>query len=118
MRLTIVTTLLALLLALGGYLYHDHRLDMEQEAARQAQKAAADMEANRDKWKAAAERYQRDIQTLEDQRHDDQQAVRQLRADLAEQDHKYKALLARIRDSPDTDDGPVAPVLKQTLEAL
>lgn len=44
--------------------------------------------------------------------------IKALQEELAEQAEDYQALRQRIQRSPPSDDGPVAPVLRSTLEAL
>lgn len=45
-------------------------------------------------------------------------AVQALQEELAEQAEDYDALRQRIQRSPASEDGPVAPVLRDTLERL
>lgn len=44
--------------------------------------------------------------------------IKALQEELAEQSEDYDALRQRIQRSPASDDGPVAPVLRDTLERL
>lgn len=44
--------------------------------------------------------------------------VKALQEELAEQAEDYQSLRQRIQRSPTSDDGPVAPVLRDTLERL
>lgn len=44
--------------------------------------------------------------------------IKALQEELAEQAQDYQALRQRIQRSPASDDGPVAPVLRDTLERL
>jgi|GEM_PF-3479887 len=44
--------------------------------------------------------------------------IKALQEELAEQAQDYQALRQRIQRSPASDDGPVAPVLRDTLEHL
>lgn len=44
--------------------------------------------------------------------------VQALQKELADQAENYDAMRQRIQRSPASDDGPVAPVLRSTLEAL
>ncbi|MCL7931624.1 hypothetical protein [Halomonas llamarensis] len=59
-----------------------------------------------------------DLAAAERQRRDAEAAVQALQEEMAEQAEDYDMQRQRIQRTPTSDDGPVAPVLRDTLEAL
>lgn len=80
--------------------------------------ALAQMTEQRDEWQQSAERTERELKSVERQRREAEAAVQALQEELAEQAESYDALRQRIRRAPASEDGPVAPVLRDTLERL
>lgn len=104
-------------LALGlwfQHIYVNHLKEMvaiERQAAESAeqrtQEAREQAHAALDQL-AAAERHRRASEA----------EIKALQEELAEQAESYDALRQRIRRAPASDNGPVAPVLRDTLERL
>lgn len=112
----ILLALLLALLAVAAWQFQraqhlDAMLDIEAEAL-------ARMTAHRDAWH---ERTMSVLEQLGEERRRSraaERAVVELQAALAERDADYQEIRQRIRQAPAEADGPVAPVLRDTLEAL
>lgn len=87
----------------------------EQEALAQE---LATMTANRDRWQQRTQELSEQQRAAHERARQAEQAVAELQAALAERDADYREIQRRIRHAPAEDDGPVAPVLRQALEAL
>jgi len=84
-------------------------------------KAEADLQAmaqQRDSWKSSAESAAEETARLIRERDAARAAQLALREELNAQEADYSALRKRIDASTAEDDGTVAPVLRDTLEAL
>ncbi|MEQ4538039.1 MAG: hypothetical protein ABN479_03750 [Billgrantia sp.] len=112
----ILLALLLTLLAVAAWQFQraqhlDAMLDIEAEAL-------ARMTAHRDAWH---ERTMSVLEQLGEERRRSraaERAVVELQEVLAERDADYREIQRRIRQAPAEADGPVAPVLRETLEAL
>lgn len=76
------------------------------------------MASERDQWQDRAEQREADLVRVEQQRLRAEASVRALQKRLSGLNEEYEQLQRRIRQAPAADDGPVAPVLINTLEAL
>ena len=104
-------SLVALLIGAGAWVYHDWQTGkLQSELDR--------MEASRDTWKESAQRWETTAVTLESEIKAERKAALRLESALEEVDSRYRRLRHQIRDAPDEDDGPVAPVLRRALEGL
>ncbi|WP_046079654.1 hypothetical protein [Halomonas sp. HG01] len=102
----------------GGWLWHQTVTARLELAVTEAQFEADSLRRGRDAWQARANRYRDDLVTAIAEQAHAERAVRELQDSLAEVDERYRALRQRIARAPAEDDGPVAPVLRDTLEAL
>ena len=80
--------------------------------------ALQQMTDQRDEWKREATATASQLDDAERQRRAAEADIKALQEELAAQAESYDALRQRIRRAPASDDGPVAPVLRSTLEAL
>ncbi|RXE49198.1 hypothetical protein [Chromohalobacter israelensis] len=110
--------LAALIAGGGGWVWH--RLEVaELDASLADAKANARQYASeRDQWHDLAKQRQQALGRLRLERRAAETAVRQLQDDLADRNSTYRARQQHIADAPPEDDGPVAPVLREALEAL
>lgn len=112
-----VTTimLVALTVALLWKTWQSNNLANELALERSALQHMAD---KRDEWQREATQAADQLDEAERRRRDAEADIKALQEELAEQAEDYDALRQRIQRSPASDDGPVAPVLRSTLEAL
>lgn len=80
--------------------------------------ALQQMTDKRDEWQREATEVAGQLDEAERLRREAEADVQELQEELAEQAEGYQALRQRIQRSPSSDDGPVAPVLRDTLERL
>ncbi|MBL1267636.1 MAG: hypothetical protein COA87_007785 [Halomonas sp.] len=80
--------------------------------------ALQQMTDKRDEWQKEASELIDQLDKAERQRRAAEADIKTLQEELAEQSEDYDTLRRRIQGLPDSDDGPVAPVLRSTLEAL
>ncbi|MGO2242093.1 MAG: hypothetical protein ACTH5D_10090 [Halomonas sp.] len=80
--------------------------------------ALSEMTDKRDAWQLEANEVADKLDEAEQRYRDAEAAVQALQDELAEQAEDYESLRQRIQRSPASDDGPVAPVLRDTLESL
>lgn len=80
--------------------------------------ALSQMTGQRDEWLREATEVADQLDEAEQRYRDAEAAVQALQEELAEQAEDYDSLRQRIQRSPTSDDGPVAPVLRDTLERL
>ncbi|MDT8428508.1 MAG: hypothetical protein RQ757_07050 [Pseudomonadales bacterium] len=73
---------------------------------------------SRDEWRAAAEASAARLQRMEAIEAAARESVSRLQAELAAQDAAGAVQEQRIEAAPESDDGPVAPVLRDTLSEL
>ena len=76
------------------------------------------MTDDRDEWQREATETASQLDDVERQRRAAEADLKALQEELAEQAESYDALRQRIRRAPASDNGPVAPVLRSTLESL
>jgi len=76
------------------------------------------MTDKRDEWQREATQATNQLDEAKRRRRLAEADIKALQEELAEQAEDYQALRQRIQRSPPSDDGPVAPVLRSTLEAL
>jgi hypothetical protein len=112
------STVLAILLALGGLLYHGWRTGSLQDLLQAKDQKLGTLNAERDQWRNAALANQSRANRLAELQKSADESVRHLQAVLAERKHSYDLQQQIIKNSPASDDGPVAPVLRMTLESL
>ena len=111
-------TAIALIVGAGAWLYHGWQTGRLQSAIQDKQVTITELRTERDQWRASAQSHQQRAARQEALRKAADSSVRQLQAVLAEREQSYQAERERLRDSPVEDDGPVAPVLRETLEGL
>ncbi|MEL7982163.1 hypothetical protein AAG584_19160 [Vreelandella titanicae] len=80
--------------------------------------ALQQMTEKRDEYQRKATEATNQLDEAERRRRLAEADIKALQDELAEQAEDYQALRQRIQRSPASDDGPVAPVLRSTLEAL
>lgn len=107
---------LLVLLALAWWQYQraqhlDDMLAIEAEALER-------MTEQRNTWHERTMDVLAQLGEARQRRRDAERAVVKLQEVLAERDADYQAIRQRIRQAPASDDGAVAPVLRDTLEAL
>ena len=102
----------------GGWLWHQAETARLELAVTEAQFEAESLRRGRDAWQERANRYRDDLAIAIAEQAHAERAVRELQAELADRGARYRKLQARIRQAPEADDGPVAPVLRDALEAL
>ncbi|CAP44752.1 hypothetical protein [Bordetella petrii] len=119
------TTTLALLVAVGIWLWHlwavsglEDDLALAQTEATAARTDADKAASERDQWRGTAEQRARDLAALADERRQVEAATVALQNKLAKHEDTYRTVRESIRAAPDADDGAVAPVLRRTIEAL
>lgn len=110
--------LAALIAGGGGWVWH--RLEVAELSASlaDAKSNAKQYADERDQWRDRAEQRQQALDRVRLERRAAETSVRQLQDDLADRDAMYRARQQRIVEAPPEDDGPVAPVLREALEAL
>lgn len=111
-------TVLALLLGAGGWLYHEWQTSRLDRALAEARSEVVEMERNRDEWRVAAERWEQEVARLERQSALQRKSVQALEDELAAQQAEYQALSEDLEEVLESQDGPVAPVLRETLGRL
>lgn len=111
-------TLAALLALGGGWLWHDWQTGRLEERLAEARGESTDLRTSLSQWQAEAERRKQALDQMRADARDSEAARRELESRLEEQDAAYAALLEQISAAPASDDGPVAPVLRKTLEDL
>lgn len=101
-------------LAVMGWLY----VNWTQSRLDSARSDLRVMEIDRDRWQASANTWKEQSEALIREKSEERKAAQELRARLAESSKSYDALRLRIRSASADSDGEVAPVLRETLEAL
>lgn len=102
----------------GGWLWHQAETARLERQLSQVQAEAEVLRKGLDAWQARADRYRDDLAAAIAEQAHAERAVRELQAELADSGARYRELQVRIRQAPERDDGPVAPVLRDALEAL
>ncbi|NVF16245.1 hypothetical protein [Vreelandella maris] len=112
-----ITTILLILVssALGWNVWQNHTLKTDLALERSALSQMVD---KRDAWKQKANEVADELGYAERSRRLAEADLKALQEELAEQAEDYDVLRRRIQESPASDDGEVAPVLRSTLEAL
>jgi hypothetical protein len=108
----------AVILILVAVLYHSWRISDLNESVTSKGQEIDSLTADRDKWKVAALANKSRADRLAELQKSADKSVRYLQAVLAERQHSYDLQQQVIKNSPPSDDGPVAPVLRMTLESL
>ncbi|MDF1691755.1 MAG: hypothetical protein P1U47_05255 [Zhongshania sp.] len=111
-------TALAVLLALGGVIYHGWRTGNLQSLVADRDERLNEATAELERWRSLALAYRVRGDKLAALQRSANDAVRQLQLDLDERNKTFQATALQIRQAPPEDDGPVAAVLRQTLESL
>ncbi|WP_085919076.1 hypothetical protein [Halomonas sp. CSM-2] len=109
---------LALGLTIVGWFINEHRIDTlqaERDSALDGLQRANELVTE---WRGVSEQLGTNLNNARRERAEAEEAVKALQAELIEQAADYQPIRQRIEDAPDTDDGPVAPVLRDTLERL
>lgn len=104
-------TAIALAVAFGSVVVQ-HLYQQRAEAQIQA------LQSSVAHWQSAALSYKATADKLDALHQSANASVKALQAKLAEQGQRYKPLNRQLKNAPDTDDGEVAPVLRQALEGL
>lgn len=112
------STVVAILLALGGLLYHGWRTGNLQDLVQAKDQKLGLLISERDQWRDAALANKSRADRLAELQKSADESVRHLQAVLNERQRSYTLQQQSISESPATDDGPVAPVLRKTLESL
>lgn len=100
----------------GGYAWWvSSTAELEIQAKQQR---IDELSANRDMWHQRAKRWEADAMRLQEERDAARLSVEKLRQARDKNDEQHQSIGRMIEQSPDTDDGPVAPVLRRTIEAL
>ncbi|MDY7117144.1 hypothetical protein RAN53_12385 [Halomonas sp. SSL-5] len=90
------------------------RVEERQSLAQQVET----LEASRERWQAHTLSVMAQLGEARERARQAESALAELQAALAARDADYREIRRRIRQAPAEDDGPVAPVLRQALEAL
>ena len=109
---------LALVLSIGGWLINEYRIDKVKAERDTAIDGLTRANEVIDQWRGVSEKLSANLNNARRERAEAEEAVKALQAELIEQAADYQPIRQRIDDAPDTDDGPVAPVLRDTLERL
>lgn len=110
---------MALIAALaGGAWWHLHQVDGLRDDLANAKQATKNAERDRDAWMNTAFQRTRELNLEREERAAGEIATRELNNDLDTLDQRYLSSAERIRQAPETDDAPVAPVLRQAIEEL
>lgn len=100
----------------GGYAWWVDT-SAEQEI-QEKQQRIAELKVNRNQWQRTAWRWHEDKLRLQEERDAAREAVADLKQAQATNDAQYEPIKQMIEQAPASDDGPVAPVLRRTIEAL
>lgn len=111
-------TLAALLALGGGWLWHDWQTGRLEERLAEARGESVDLRTSVSQWQAEAERRKQALDQVREDARASEAARRELESRLEKQDAAYDALRQKISAAPESEDGPVAPVLRKTLEDL
>ena len=111
-------TLAALLAMGGGWLWHDWQTGRLEERLAEARGESTDLRTSLSKWQAEAERRKQALDQVREDARASEAARRELESRLEQKDAAYQELRQKISAAPESDDGPVAPVLRKTLEDL
>ncbi|WP_328184649.1 hypothetical protein [Marinobacter sp. OP 3.4] len=111
-------TLAALLAMGGGWLWHDWQTGRLEERLAEARGESTDLRSSLSHWQAEAERRKQALDQVRQDVRAAEAAMLELEARLEQKDAAYEELWQRIQTAPESDDGPVAPVLRKTLEGL
>ena len=110
---------LAIVAALvGGVWWHLHQVEALRDGLDDAKQATKTAERDRDAWMNTAFQRTRELATEREERAAGETATREMNNDLDTLDERYRPAIDRIRQAPESDDAPVAPVLRQAIEAL
>jgi len=102
----------------GGWLWHQSETARLESALSETRADAEVLRKGLDAWQARADRYRDDLATAIAEQAHAERAVRELQAELADSGDRYRDRQRRIEQAPESDNGPVAPVLRDALEAL
>lgn len=105
------------LLALGLWFQHQYVIHLKEMVAIERQ-ATESAQASTQEARQETLQVMDELAAVERQRRAAEADIKALQEELAEQAEGYDALRQRIRRAPASDDGPVAPVLRDTLERL
>jgi hypothetical protein len=108
----------AAILILVAVLYHSWRISDLNESVTSKGQEIDSLTADRDEWKEAALANMSRANRLAELQKSADESVRHLQAVLIERQRSYALQQQAIHQSPASDDGPVAPVLRKTLEGL
>lgn len=111
-------TLAALLAMGGGWLWHDWQTGRLEDRLAEARGESTDLRTSLSQWQAEAERRMQALNQVRQDAKASEAARRELEARLQQKDADYQELQEQISAAPESDDGPVAPVLRKTLEDL
>ena len=111
-------TLAALLALGGGWLWHDWQTGRLEERLAEARGESTNLRTSLSQWQAEAERRKLALEQVRQDARESEAAMRELEARLKQTDAAYENLRKQISAAPDSDDGPVAPVLRKTLKDL
>lgn len=114
----LTVTLLSVLTALGSGLYAWYRTSQAEFTVSSLQLDIQELTTNRDSWRTSAARWQADAERLAKEQMAAKAAVEALKQDLAANDARYEPAQQLIDQAQPADDGPVAPVLRNVIEAL
>ncbi|WIX31234.1 hypothetical protein QO259_10345 [Salinicola sp. JS01] len=118
MPMQVWIALLALVLSIGGWIVNRYTIDKVRAQRDQAIALAEKASSARDAWMNVAFQRTRELNLEREERAAGETATRELNNDLDTLDERYRPSAERIRLAPESDDAPVAPVLRQAIEDL
>jgi hypothetical protein len=102
----------------GGIWWHLNAVDDLRDDLADAKQATKKTERDRDAWMNTAFQRTRELTMERRERAAGETATRELKSDLDALDERYRPSVERIRQATESDDAPVAPVLRQAIEDL
>lgn len=106
-------------LALGAlWLWHGWRTASLEQTLTEARAELSTAQQDRDRARRAAKGYQQALADAQHEREQTELAIKALQEKLGFNEPRYEQIDTAIRRAPAEQDGPVAPVLRQTIEAL
>tara|TARA_A100000171_G_scaffold49124_1_gene57636 strand:- start:187 stop:573 length:387 start_codon:yes stop_codon:yes gene_type:complete len=106
-------------LALGGlWLWHGWRTASLEQTISETRANLTTAQQDRDRARQAAQSYQDALANAQYEREQTELAIKALQSKLGANESKYDQIDVDIRGASAQQDGPVAPVLRQTIEAL
>lgn len=114
----VAVTALSLLAACGAGIYAWYRSNQAAFSVDRLQLQVQQLTTSRDAWRVSAHRWQADAKRLAEEQGAARAAVAALEEDLAVSTARYQPAQKVLDQAQPSDDGPVAPVLRNVIEAL